>query len=53
MAFVGVLKDSILEPTLISIFLNNLFLFVTNYCLRNYTDDNTIITMATVKCLKY
>ena len=37
-------QDSILEPILFNIFLNNLFLFISNSSLSNYADDNTLYT---------
>ena len=40
----GVTQDSILGPLLLKIFLNNLFLFVSNSSLSNYTVGNTLYT---------
>ena len=37
-------QGSILGPLLFNIFLNNLFLFVSNASLSNYADDNTLYT---------
>ena len=38
----GVAQDSILGPLFLNIFINDLFLFVSNSCLSNYANDNTL-----------
>ena len=48
------LQGSILGPLLFNIFLNDLFLFISNFSLSDYADDNTLYTFGdNLKKIKY